>query len=373
MNKLKKIISKLNKRIITLKTELSNYNKTNFTKDDNDAISENQSLIEKLNGDLLSQENTILTYEIKKRNSVIESQQRLNNELLEILNNFQKDQERKDKTLSTLDFADNKLKQIEKIMRPKNIYAPVTNDEIPLQKLPTIEEEIDISAAQSQILNELFKNEENHICIFSDKRGASLGSRLRNRSLQNVYNVCTPGSSFANIIKSLACAVNASPNNTFVIVVGEKNYMTRNKFMECLKTLDVLSMSSKIIVCTLPYVSKCSRSYNHHIYKLNCDLYNIASLRSNLHLIDMNKIFDMNNNNMPLKRSITQKLCDLILYNIEMLVMNNNNNTVTNIMCQCDIANTKEFPAAKNKIMEQCLPLQTDNFLGHILEDTAFV
>lgn len=173
---------------------------------------------------------------------------------------------------------------------------------------------------------------------------------------------------------------------TYVLVVGEKNYVNHKDFSNCLKMLYDISKKFRIIVFSLPYdgMEYYSCGYNNFIHKFNCDLYNIASLRDNFHVIDINKNNDFIKRNVKIANNYqhTQLLCKMLLWNIDKPT--GMNKTVIEIVTHPDIQiknHNLELDSLvkpltsiteKNGKVEQSLPSKPSDFLDQTQWNIAF-
>lgn len=278
INRLKKRISKLKKKIKQLKEDLDKHGSCS-------ANIETQNTV----NDFLTQENILLIQELDRRNSIIESQQDVNQNLLDTLSRFKSEINMNEKTIGNIKFIERQLHSL------KDFVDTNLKDNCKLE-----ETNLDKSKNDNVNITVLTKNDndpkiasltdvEKCFYIYSDKLGCGLASRLRICTTKNVTNFCSPGASFRKLLEDLINTKRSS-QSVCVVVIGETPSKSRKEFKSCVQLLNDISKQNKIIICTMPYknFNYQNNKYNDYVYALNTDLYNMTCDNSNVHIIDIN-------------------------------------------------------------------------------------
>lgn len=183
------------------------------------------------------------------------------------------------------------------------------------------------ASLQSCNSNQTFKPQCKTIML-SDKLGQGLGSIFRASYSQSFLNMCVPGQSFVNIVKSIEQhKVDSSTN--IIILCGDS---TRIKKQDILKSInDVLKMQAetgfKLIISAFPYAKNFTCKQNERIGNLNLFLYNLICRHSDAILFfDINKFinnFILTRDTMTLAKRFKTQIATLLAFNLQDTIIDN--------------------------------------------------
>lgn len=311
---MKKII-KINMKCVRITTKLEDLKLKNSKNIQNENYYKIEREITKQIIESLTEQNKLFLSELTQRNDRIEYLQRENDNILKLIHEMEIDINKKVDTLDTIDFIE---KQITEIKRRIDIndydmdinYTDCNNEE------QTIANSKLTSQKPTEV--ERLSSSNDTIFVFSDRYGLGFGDKLTTLSSpgNKVLNFCSPGTSLTKLVKKLSnFADEQSSKAAFVLLAGETVNETPEEFNDCIYILNRISKRNKVLLCTLPYRSQAPHSYeyNDYIYKLNVSAYNMTCSNNNIHLIDVNKIF----NSYKYDSKVKNTLCKLILLKID--------------------------------------------------------
>lgn len=171
--------------------------------------------------------------------------------------------------------------------------------------------------------------------MFSDKLGQDLSSTIGISYRDSFLNICTPGQSFVNILKSIEQHKVDSCSNV-IILCGDS---TRIKKRDILNNVNnVLKLQAeigfKLIISAFPYAKNLTWVQNKRIGDLNMYLYNIICRHNDAILFfDINKFinnFILTADTMYLTKRFRMQIAALLAFNLHDTVIGNTMKTFSN-------------------------------------------
>lgn len=228
---------------------------------------------------LLSKTKKILNLELDRREASIITLRNESEKLLDTIYMYDQDLKQNQVTLEKIAFLENRLLTLQELIE-KNIN----------KKGAVIQPKNTDTTSVPHSVRTQAKEEFKKIYMFSDITGKSMSSLISEHipETHKIINLCKVGCEFTEIINEEY--VNPNHDEAIVIMIGNYKSVKRN-FMEYIATIDRITkemkkLERKVIVTTLLYGQR--NDVNTKIFKVNSKLYTLASLHSNLNIIEIN-------------------------------------------------------------------------------------
>lgn len=248
---------------------------------------------------ILKETNRLMTEELRRREHTIMALQVESDKLLRSIYSYENDLKNNEITLEKVSFLETQLIKLQHIIEYKinnrktdeiNVNTSENLQKTSEEDLAATPKAIKNVAKNTKCINRLTNTPKRIINMYSDNFGKNMASKII-KYLPDTYKVinnCKPENDFADITKeSLAGTSNDEP---IIWMIGNYRSLKGNsaEYISNIEKVAKEKTRRKIIVATIAYEQKLYFR-NNEIMKINSKLYTLASLLSNVNVIELNK------------------------------------------------------------------------------------
>lgn len=254
----------------------------------------NRKMVKKIN--LLTVTKGIMEIELDRRELALKTLQNESEKLLDTIYVHEQDLKQNEVTLGKVAFLEKQLVKLQKIIENKMTTLTQPNVELNLKLDDKLVKNTKQDNAATNTLMELssvpaqYKEKTQRIVMFSDCVGKTMAGLITEYlpKTHKIMNLCKVGCEFGEIINE--DFADSNHDETIAVMIGNFKSIGNN-YGDYVATIDRIAenmkkMERKVIVTTLLYGQR--DIVNAKLKKVNSKLYTLASLHSNLNIIEIN-------------------------------------------------------------------------------------
>lgn len=237
--------------------------------------------------ELQQRENTIIELNIET------------NQLLSAILKYEKDLKNNEVTLQKVSFLENQLVKLQQIIENRIHSQNMDNNTacaieiVPRKNLDNLAEVHKVTnkeAVNTKNTDEPSKQTKRIINMYSDVFGKNMAIKIMKYlpDIIQVMNNCKPGNDFAEIMKE--SLLENRNDEDLIMLIGNYKSLKGNPadYISKIERLARAGKNRKITVATIAY--KQDKIRNAEIMKINSKLYTLASLHSNVNIVELNGV-----------------------------------------------------------------------------------
>lgn len=248
--------------------------------------------IHKIN--ILIKTKRLMEDELQRREGTIIALQMESEKLLSSIFKYEQDLKNNEVTLGKVSFLEKQLTKLQNIIEHQigkiksNETTVTTNDILHAEELTATPKVISKVAENTGNTKRIVSIPKQKINMYSDNHGRGMASKIIKHlpDTFNVINNCKPGNDLSEIIKE--GLIETTNDEPIILMIGNFRSLKGDSAVYVSK-IDRLARertSRKIIVTTIVYEQQ--NFINMHIMNINSKLYTLASLHSNVNVIELN-------------------------------------------------------------------------------------